>query len=254
MLFNLNRKIKENWLYLITAVVFAFVVMLIGRGLITLDHQSQAGSQVGSDSISLSESGPRFGEKSDSDLAKTSIRASDEREVFHGPAFRLYFDTGKMNPKLLDLAGIPMDKREEVQRSIERVWEDESRKFESRAVQIAEGDGQLNLGTYKIPGSSAVAEEFKAELSKQISSIAGHGAARVLLPYLEKEVHFAGLGRYDLEMTLHIQDILGERKAAFDFVVSDPRDSRKLFKGATTDPISYWSKFGSMFTDKFEGL
>lgn len=174
-------------------------------------------------------------------------RKGSKSEVFGGPAFRLYHDTGMLNPNILELAGVPVEKRAELQEAFEHRWAEFSRDFESRAELIEPGDGEEHLGTYRIAGSAAIADAFRKSLEDEISPYAGRGGAEILLKYLDRESHFAGLGRYDVEMKLSEIDSMGERVRAVHYEVTDPKSGRRLEKGGTSLPLGYWMRFGDAF-------
>lgn len=175
-------------------------------------------------------------------------RTGSKAEIMRGPAFQLYHDTGMLNPRILDLAGVPVGKRAGLQEGIERRWSEFSRDFESRAELIEAGDGEGNLGTYRIAGSAAIADAFRKTLEDEISSFAGRGGAEILIKYLDQEGHFAGLGRYNVEMKLYKTDSMGESVRAVQYEVTEPRSGRRLAEGGTSDPLGYWRRFGNAFS------
>jgi hypothetical protein len=186
-----------------------------------------------------------------------------EKRLSYHPSFDLFNDALRGNRELLSWAGLKPDQFDKFDEIIEKTWKHLSADLERDAMLISEETGnpdpkvlgEKNIKVYVVEGSAARAEERIDRLHQELSANFGEGAAGRLVPYVSREGHMAGLGRYTT--TIKFYDLVEADIATYlsqmaDVQVTDPETGKKLagYKGSISNSI--YSVLGTAF-GKTEG-
>lgn len=170
-------------------------------------------------------------------------------KVFNGPMFQLYRDDGRVNARLLDLAGIPLSKKDEVDDLLQAFNERLSAELDARRVPIPEETDAANRKlAFRVPADPEAARAAKAEFEEEMRSRFGEAAARIFTPYVTRE-GFAGWGEYDLEIRFSVEEGWGGEKRVVNYKGTDPASGKMVMDGGTSDPDWYRKSFGTAFSD-----
>jgi hypothetical protein len=182
------------------------------------------------------------------DARSRERQAKNKTEPFYGPGYQLYRDDGMLNAEILSLAGIDPDQRDRLQGIISNLWQELGADFERRATVVTSpADTESGKRSYFIPADKDVSAQYREKLQSELQSQFGKGAAEILMPYLDSAKQFSGLGSFDTTITISQAESRGEPIIVADYLVKDPKTGRVLSNGGTSDPLTYWSRYGGAF-------
>ncbi len=177
--------------------------------------------------------------------------AGDGRKVLGGPEFATFDDEGLVSRSLVDLAGIDIARREELDDLVAQLRNTISSSMESRAAHLQdEPRGQGSARIFKVEGSPEAAGEFKKTMEGEIAAKFGTGAARVLLPYLTKPEYLGGAGNYSIKLEFVTNPL---KKGAFGnvrYYVTDPVTGADIVQGSIGNAEVYDRHFGNLLAGK----
>lgn len=191
-----------------------------------------------------------FGEARMGDEELREARKEAEAgKMFYGPMFQLHRDDGRVNGRLLELAGIPLSKQDEMDNLLDQFSERLSKELDARREPIPEESDPANRKlAFRVPADPEAARAAKAEFEEEIRRRFGAAAARIFTPYATQD-HYAGWGEYDLTIRFSMGEGYGGEKRVVHYVAVDPASGRKMASGGMSDPDGYRRKFGTAFSD-----
>lgn len=199
--------------------------------------------------IPVAAEGPRM----DGEDLRTARKEAEAGKIFNGPMFQLHRDDGRVNPRLLDLAGIPLSRQDEVDDLLDKFSERLSAEMDARSEPIPEGtDPENRKLAFRVPADPESARAAKADFEEEVRQQFGEAAARIFTPYATRD-RFAGWGEYDLTIRFSVGEGYGGEKRVANYEAVDPASGRKTMSGGMSDSDAYRRMFGTAFSDvKFE--
>lgn len=189
----------------------------------------------------------------DDDQFREARKEAEAGKVFHGPMFRLQRDDGRVNSWLLELAGIPLTRQDEMDDLLDKFGERLSAEMDSRREPIPEeSDSAERRIAFRVPADPEAARAAKADFEEEVREKFGDAAARIFTPYATRSC-YSGWGEYDLTIRFSMSEGYGGEKRVANFEVVDPATGQKTASGGMSDPDVYRRMFGTAFSDvKFE--
>jgi len=116
--------------------------------------------------------------------------------------FEMFTPDGRLNEHLMETAGIPVGKRDAIQRAFDEATEAVSSSLKSRMMPDDEKTAlEKRIQAFRIPADPVEAERLLSEFRQALASACGETSAAILLEFYEPENRFGGFGRYDIALT-----------------------------------------------------
>ena len=190
---------------------------------------------------------------SDEEL-RVAKKKAEAGEVFNGPMFQLQRDDGRVNPRLLELAGIPLTRQDEVDDLLDKFGERLSAEMDSRRESIdGESDPENRKLAFRVRADPEAARAAKADFEEEVRQMFGDAAARIFTPYATRD-RYAGWGEHDLTIRFSVGEGYGGEKRVTNYEAFDPASGRKVSSGGMSDPDAYRRRFGTAFSDVTFGM
>jgi hypothetical protein len=190
----------------------------------------------------------------DAEELRVARKKAEAGEVFNGPMFQLQRDDGRVNPRLLELAGIPLARQDEMDDLLDKFSERLSAEMDSRREPIAEeSDPENRKLAFRVRADPEAARAAKADFEEEVRQMFGDAAARIFTPYATRD-RYAGWGEYDLTIRFSVSEGYGGEKRVTDYAAVDPASGRTVGSGGMSDPDAYRRKFGTAFSDVTFGM
>jgi hypothetical protein len=180
-------------------------------------------------------------------------KEAEAGKMFYGPMFQLHRDDGRVNGRLLELAGIPLSKQDEMDDLLDKFSERLSKELDARREPIPEESDPANRKlAFRVPADPEAARAAKTDFEEEVRRKFGAAAARIFTPYATKD-RYAGWGEYDLTIRFSMGEGYGGEKRVVNYAATDPASGKRMASGGTSDPDGYRRMFGTAFSDvKFE--
>lgn len=159
-----------------------------------------------------------------------------------GHQFEVFTPDGRINATLLEMAGIPSDRRDEVQRAFDDITKAASASLRARMVpDDAKSAPEKRIHAYRIPADPAEADRLLGNLKQVLVSACGETATAILIEVYAPDYRFAGFGRYDVALKrsprIGVHSQAGQPDVEFDtgefdyqFVVTDPHSTKLVME------------------------
>lgn len=186
--------------------------------------------------------------KPERDRLRKAREQAEAEEILRDLMFEPYRANGRLNPHLLELAGIPFSRMEEMETLMDEFREQLSSGMEARREANPEESGE-GVIAFRVPADPDAAEVLRRDFEAQVRSKFGNAAARIFVPQVLGQMNFAGWGRYDLRVRFSMQRMYGGAERVAEYEVTDPDTGKQVASGATSKELHIRNLFGSAFSD-----
>ena len=189
------------------------------------------------------------GPEPDRDSLRTAREKAGAGEILGGPMFQPYRGDGRLNPYLLELAGIPASRLEEMEALLDGIREHLSAELDARRKLLPQEPGQEGVVAFTVPADPEAARTIREDFEAQVRSKFGKAAARIYVPQVADREDFAGWGKFDLEIRFYMQEGYGGMSRVAEYKATDPATGKRMLQGGTSEDDSFRVMFGSAFSD-----